>query len=910
MHLNYRLQRVCGSVYGNGKIVFDTKGCLVLSPVGNRLTVFDLLAQTSYVLPSESRKDIACVTLSHNGLFAIVVDVDGHGIFLNIQRRAVLHRFNFKRTVHDIKFSPDDTLFAATHGRGVQVWASPGGAHTFAPLTLKRTLGGFSDDTTCLDWSADGQSLIIGANDLSVRVYSNVRTKNMGMTVLSGHRDRIVGVYFSQEGDEAFTIARDGGLFCWSFEQPESVWAKPSWVLKNREFLWDPQTCVSATDFSRQTGLLVVGFSNGVFGLYDLPSVQKLVQLSVSHQSLTSVCVNATGEWLAIACQETSQLLVWEWKSETYVLKQQGHLHGLSVVDYAPDGMYVVSGGEDGKVKLWNSKSGFCFATFTEHRAPVTGVKFAGTGSSRVIISSSLDGTVRAHDTLRYRCFRTLTTPEPAQFSCVTVDDSGEIVCAGSMDPFNVYVWSLQTGQLVDVLAGHEGPITSLAFAPGMAVLASGSWDGTLKMWEVYKNNCLDTMEHGCDVLALCFRPDGKQLATAITSGNLVVWDAEAGSQVTSIDGRRDIRGGRLHSDITTADNSARSKYFTCIAYSADGRFLLAGGLSKFLCIYSIATGSLVRKYQLSYNRSLDGILDRLRSDRLVDGIAVDGLDIDSDDEHRSAPPPTRKGGSAAGAALGMRTVKPAIMTSAVCFSGSGREWAAATSQGLQVYGLDEAAFLPVAINEAVTPQVVFAQLRRQEYSQAVTGALLLGSSERKILGIAMETVPHDSLALVVKSLPLALLADILRFVADQLGKSEHVGWYLKWAWQVLLVHGAALRTERARFMESFRALTRALSQVQRDVLRMADDSAYQLAFLLEQVADPPPEAKKDAWGDIIIAPDTGTGAVAPDGGKGDWFGPLPATTEGEEGGANGQGEEAETQGSMEEMGMLASNWD
>jgi hypothetical protein len=41
--------------------------------------------------------------------------------------------------------------------------------------------------------------------------------------------------------------------------------------------------------------------------------------------------------------------------------------------------------------------------------------------------------------------------------SFYTIYIGGEVVCAGAMDPFLVYVWSLQTGKLLDTLAGHEG---------------------------------------------------------------------------------------------------------------------------------------------------------------------------------------------------------------------------------------------------------------------------------------------------------------------------------------------------------------------------------------------------------------------------------------------------------------------
>ena len=51
----------------------------------------------------------------------------------------------------------------------------------------------------------------------------------------------------------------------------------------------------------------------------------------------------------------------------------------------------------------------------------------------------------------RYRNFRTFVSPRPVQFSSLTLDPSGEVVCAGSHDTFEVYVWSMKTGRLLEV---------------------------------------------------------------------------------------------------------------------------------------------------------------------------------------------------------------------------------------------------------------------------------------------------------------------------------------------------------------------------------------------------------------------------------------------------------------------------
>lgn len=83
-----------------------------------------------------------------------------------------------------------------------------------------------------------------------------------------------------------------------------------------------------------------------------MPGFSSIHTLSVSSEPITSIVFNSTGDWLALGCASLGQLLVWEWRSETYILKQQGHYYDISTLAYSPDGGYIATGAEDAKVKV------------------------------------------------------------------------------------------------------------------------------------------------------------------------------------------------------------------------------------------------------------------------------------------------------------------------------------------------------------------------------------------------------------------------------------------------------------------------------------------------------------------------------------------------------------------------------
>lgn len=588
--------------------------------------------------------------------------------------------------------------------------------------------------------------------------------------------------------------------------------------MQKRHYFNQPGTKVVCSTFHRGSNLLIVGFSTGVFGLWEMPAFTNIHTLSISQEKISSVAINASGEWLAFGAKKLGQLLVWEWQSESYILKQQGHYFDMNTLTYSSDGQHVATGGDDGKVKVWNTVSGFCFVTFSEHSSAISAVEFAKQG--QVLFSASLDGTVRAFDLIRYRNFRTFTSPSPVQFSCLAVDPSGEVVAAGSTDSFEVFLWSVQTGKLLDVLAGHEAPISSLAFSPTGNQLASGSWDKTVRVWNVFgRSHAVEPYQLSSDVLAVAFRPDGKELAASTLDGQVMLFDVPLGKQTGVIDGRRDIAGGRKADDRTAATNNASGKAFNSMTYTADGRCLLAGGSSKYVVLYDVLESVMVKKFQISQNLSLDGTEEFLDSRKVTEAGNIDLIDTrgdESDLEDRmdySLPGATRGD-------MSKRRYRQEARTKCVRFSPTGRSWAAASTEGLLIYSLDDsAAFDPFDLDIDVTPQSLLTVLAKREFLKALVMAFRL--NEKPLVQRVYESIPRADIRLVARQLPVVYVPAMLRFVAEHLERSPHLEFDLLWVISLLNAHGRFLRDRSGEHASVLRALQKGLTEYEQLISKL-----------------------------------------------------------------------------------------
>ncbi|XP_045459792.1 periodic tryptophan protein 2 homolog [Melitaea cinxia] len=843
MKFNYKFQNLLGTVYRRGDIIFTNDGNCVISPVGNKITIYNLKHNKSNTLPVESHFNYTAIDVSPNGSILLAINEKGEAQMISLLTCTVIHRYKFKQQVNAVKFSPDGKLFAACCEQTVFIMTAPSSfTGEFRSFVMKRVFKKAHDEVTCLDWSSCGKLLAVGSKDTTTKIYTADYLDNINMYSLSGHTDKIVGVFFEKGSLDLITVSRNGQICLWeaSIDADDLVTSavqishkkrrklqkendlqedevdEKNVVEKDKEYESDKdeemdiksekveddkrlqynklgrhyigdairnahhKVRISAAAYHKGTKILVTGFTSGIFFLHEMPDVNLIHTLSISEHRISSISMSPQGDWIAFGCPNIGQLLVWEWQSEQYVMKQQGHSLDMTCLAYSPDGLYIVTGGYDGKVKVWNTTSGFCFVTFNEHKSTVTSIEFSA--NKKFFVSSSLDGTVRCYDLTRYRNFRTLTSPSLVQFGCVALDSSSELCAAGGHDVFEIFIWSIKFGKLLEVLGGHEAPVACLSFSPILSSsrLASASWDKTVKLWNCIETSSeCETIQLLADALQVAFRPDGEEIAVSTLDGNITFFNVTTCDQTGSVEGRNDLGSGRADTDLITPEKMLKTKAFTTICYSADGSCILAGGNSKNVCLYSIKESVLIKKFVITQNRSLDAVNDVINRRFLTEfgnmALVEERTDFEGGDVNIRLP------GVKAGD-MADRNVKPEVRVHCVRFSPTGENFAVAATEGLLIYsqnaGLD-GSFRPFRLETQSTPLAVRQLLQARSWGEALLAALQLNTHE--LIQRCVEAVPPSDIQLTVSNLEADYAHRLMNSIARLLEDSIHLEHLLIW---------------------------------------------------------------------------------------------------------------------------------
>jgi WD40 repeat protein len=249
-----------------------------------------------------------------------------------------------------------------------------------------------------------------------------------------------------------------------------------------------------------------------------------------------AIAYSFDGKWLAFGGGGKHEVWVRDLSINAKTYRLVGHSKKINALAFRINGQ-LVSGSEDGTVRLWN---------VTEEReirrfngvGQITSVDVSPDG--RLLVAGSSARTLKLWEIDTGGLLKTFSGHEDFVWAVAFSPDGGSIA-SGSEDR-TVRVWNVSDGSLSKTFTGHTDRVWSVAFQPDGTKLASGSWDGTVRVWNVEGDGGNEPPFAAYDrqVLSVAFSPDGRLLAVGLvnseTDDTIKLWDVPSHQELRSFD--------------------------------------------------------------------------------------------------------------------------------------------------------------------------------------------------------------------------------------------------------------------------------------------------------------------------------------------------------------------------------------
>jgi WD40 repeat protein len=454
-------------------------------------------------------------------------------------------------------------------------------------------LSGHEGDIMSLAISSDGSQIVSGSRDWTMRVWDGRTFEEIG---LCEHEHVVRSVAFSPDSSLIASGSDDCTVCIWNARSLEKVTG-----LAGHEGL------ITSVAFFPDGTRIASASSDRTLRMWDARTYESLPGLQCSG-SVDTIAISSDSTRLALGNYTSGAegiLRVFD----IVTLSEEAHVNispGFAppwVIAFSPGDDFIASGTACGAIQLWNASNLSNIATISGHHAQVTSIAFSSDGSQ--IVSGSEDGTVR---------IRTIASPEEqlapipghdARVSQVVFSSDGSRLVSSSDDK-TVRIWDGLTCEELAVLHGHEDVVWTVGYSPDGARVISGSHDDTVRVWDaLYFEETAVLKGHRDDVNFVTFSPDSAVMASCSEDHTVRLWSSSTLQESARLEGHKDT--------------------VCSVAFSPNGTRLVSTSKDETVCVWDAVNFTQVAELGAHHpdiklffaTFSLDGkaIVTRLRDD-------------------------------------------------------------------------------------------------------------------------------------------------------------------------------------------------------------------------------------------------------------------------------------------------------
>lgn len=301
------------------------------------------------------------------------------------------------------------------------------------------------------------------------------------------------------------------------------------------------------------------------------PIASKLAATNIYRHAIIALAADRSGRRIVTGSGDGT-LRWWSLPELAKPKETAAHTKWLFTAAFAPGNKLLFTAGGDGYIRSWDTASGARVGELAAHDDDVHAIGFSKDG--KTLYSAGDDMTVRRWTHGDPVASAIVIGEHAEQIPCLAVHPLTGNVVTGSRDE-TIAWWNPQSGKRIRTLDDHSGDVMSLAFSFDGALLASASYDGTVRVRRGSDGATQAVLRgHLHRVFSVDFGPEAKRLASGGVDG-VIVWDLAT----------------RLPCFVYKA-----AQYVSAVRYVRGGEWLLATDAEGFLHVLDASTGRRVRK--------------------------------------------------------------------------------------------------------------------------------------------------------------------------------------------------------------------------------------------------------------------------------------------------------------------------